>query len=119
MTLPGFTAQRALVPSTTAWSGRARAPLETAAVRIAILPGGTECGPCPPGSGPGQGGYYWCCSPTNNGGTLCQPHSCDPCSGFIHICRRLQCICENTGGQWLSHVPPCNGPCGCFGCERQ
>jgi hypothetical protein len=115
MTLPGFTADWALVHTTTVWSGRTRAVLDTAAVRTEMLPGGTYCGPCPPSSGPGMGGYYWCCSPTPNGGTECRAYSCDLCAGLIHICARNFCICNNTPND--TWIPMAGYPCGGY-CQR-
>jgi len=112
MILPGFTAEQALIRSTTAWFGTARAALATAAVRVANLPGGKYCGPCPPGSGPGKGGFYWCCWPTRDG-VLCLPYSCDPCAVFTKACDRAFCVCDNDpNGIWISDPSKhCGGYC--------
>jgi hypothetical protein len=115
MMLPGFTAERALVRRNTAWCGTARGVLDAAAVRIAYLPGGKYwCGPCPPGTGPGLGGYYWCCwsNPWMNG-YQCRSYSCDPCAGIVKRCAREFCICDNTPTAFWEPDPSelCGGSC--------
>jgi hypothetical protein len=112
MILPGFTAERALVRSNTAWCGTARAALDTATVRIANLPGGRYCSSCPPGGG----GWYWCCWPTMSGKVceafVCQPPF-DPCAGIKDACFREQCICDNSPtGIWVPDPRlRCGGSC--------
>jgi hypothetical protein len=113
MILPGFTAERALVRSNTAWCGTARAALDTATVRIANLPGGRYCSSCPPGGR----GWYWCCWPTRNG-ELCEAYVCppsfDPCAYLKKgSCDWLLCECEAGGGVPFYPTPPDpNLPCG-------
>jgi hypothetical protein len=131
MALPGFTAERALVRSVTAYCGTAGAALDPATVRIAVGP--PQPVPCVPSCRPGA--PRQCCS-VSPGGTyqcltvVCPPPTCEQrCAGLtgkqyltcLQLCYQARCYeaCASTcvANDPCCPIPNCNCKCDMEGCS--